>query len=73
MVVWCSHLLKSFLYVIHIVEGFGIVSEAEVYVFLEFSCFFYKPMDIGNLNSVSSAFQIQLEHLKVLCSHTVDA
>ena len=73
-VVWCSHLLKNFLQfdVIHIVKGFGIVNEAEVLVFLELSCFFYEPMDVGNLNSGSSAFQIQLEHLKVLCSHTVD-
>ena len=32
------------------------VSEAEVYIFLEFSCFFYHPMDVGNLISGSSAF-----------------
>ena len=42
--------------VIHTVQGFGIVSEAEVYVFLEFSCFFYDSMDVGNLISGSSAF-----------------
>ena len=42
--------------VIHIVKGFGIVSEAEVDVFLELSCFFYDPMDVGNLISSSSAF-----------------
>ena len=41
---------------IHIVEGFGIVSEAEVHVFLEFSCLFYDPVDFGNLISGSSAF-----------------
>ena len=39
---------------IHIVRGFNIVSEADV--FLEFSCFFYGPKDVGNLISGSSAF-----------------
>ena len=37
-------------------KGFGIVSKAEVDVFLEFSCFFSDPMDVGNLISGSSAF-----------------
>ena len=41
---------------IHTVNGFGIVSEAKVDVFLEFSCFFYDPTDVGNLTSGSSAF-----------------
>ena len=41
---------------IHTVKGFGVVNEAEVGVFLEFSCFFYDPMDIGNLISDSFAF-----------------
>ena len=41
---------------IHTVKGFSIVSEAEVDVFLELSCFFYDPTDIGNLISGSSAF-----------------
>ena len=56
--VWYSHLLKNFpqFVVIHTVKSFSIVSEAEVDVFLEFSCFFYDPMDVGNLNSGSSAF-----------------
>ena len=40
----------------HIVKGISIVSEAEVDVFLEFSCFFYDPADVGNLISDSSAF-----------------
>ena len=40
---------------IHTVKGFGTVSEAED-AFLEFSCFFYDPMDVGNLISDSSAF-----------------
>ena len=57
-VVWYSHLFKNFpqFVVIHAVKGFSIVSEAEVYVFLEFSCFFYDPKDVGNLISCSSAF-----------------
>ena len=42
--------------VIHTVEGFGIVNEAEVDVFLELSCFFDDPADVGNLISGSSAF-----------------
>ena len=42
--------------VIHTVKGFGIVNKAEVDVFLEFSCFFDDPMDIGSLISGSSAF-----------------
>ena len=56
--VWYSHLLKSFLQfvVIHTVKGFSIVSEAGVDVFLEFSCLFYDPVDVGNLISGSSAF-----------------
>ena len=41
---------------IHTVKGFGIVNKAEVDVFLEVSCFFYDPMDVGNLISGSSAF-----------------
>ena len=42
--------------VIHTVKGFSIVNEAEVDVFLELSCFFDDPMDVGNLISGSSAF-----------------
>ena len=41
---------------IHIVEGFSVVSEAEIDVLPEFSCFFYVPMDVDNLISGSSAF-----------------
>ena len=41
---------------IHIVKGFGIVNKAEIGVFLELSCFFYDPADVGNLISGSSAF-----------------
>ena len=41
---------------IHTIKGFGVVNEAEIDVFLEFSCFFFDPMDVGNLISGSSAF-----------------
>ena len=56
--VWYSHLLKNFLQfvLIHTVKGFSVVNEAEVKVFLELSCFFSDPMDVGNLISGSSAF-----------------
>ena len=56
--VWYSHLLKNFpqFAVIHTVKGFGIVNKAEVDVFLEVSCFFDDPVDVGNLISASSAF-----------------
>ena len=58
--VWYSHLLKNFpqFVVIHIVKGFSVVNEAEVDVFLELSCFFDDPADVGNLISGSSAFCI---------------
>ena len=57
-VVWYSHLFQNFpqFIVIHIVKGFGIVNKAEIYVFLELSCFFDDPADVGNLISGSSAF-----------------
>ena len=54
---WYSHLLKNFpqFIVIYTVKGFGVVIKAEVDVFLELSCFFDDPMDVGNLISGSSA------------------
>ena len=57
-VVWYAHLLKNFpqFIVIHTIKGFGIVNKAEIDVFLELSCFFYDPTDVGNLISGSSAF-----------------
>ena len=56
--VWYSHLLKNFpqFVVIHTVKGFGVVNKEEVDVFLELSCFFYDPTDVGNLISDSSTF-----------------
>ena len=44
------------LFVIHTVNVFGVVNKVEINVFLEFSCFFYDPTDVGNLISGSSAF-----------------
>ena len=57
-VVCYSHLLKNFpqFIVIHTVKGFGIVNIAEIDVFLELSCFFDDPANVGNLISGSSAF-----------------
>ena len=54
--VWYSYLLKNFpqFVVIHTVKGFGVVNKTEV--FLELSCFFDDPIDVGNLISGSSAF-----------------
>ena len=56
--VWYSHLLKNFpqFVVIYTVKGFGVINKAEVDVFLEFSCFFDDPTDVGNLISGSSVF-----------------
>ena len=53
-----SHLFKNFpqFVVIHTVKGFGIVDKAEIDVFLELSCFFDDPADLGNFISGSSAF-----------------
>ena len=57
-VAWYSHLLQNFpqFIVIHTVKGFGIVNNAEIDVFLELSCFFDEPANVGNLISGSSAF-----------------
>ena len=57
-VVWYSHLFHNFpqFIMIRTVKGFGIVNKAEVDVFLELSCFFNDPVDVGNLISGSSAF-----------------
>ena len=56
--VWYSHLFQNFpqCFVIHTIKGFGIVNQAEIDVFLELSCFFHDPADVGNLIAGSSAF-----------------
>ena len=60
--VWYSHLLKNFpqFVGIHTVKGFNIVNETDVS--LEFSRFFYDPVDVGNLISGSSA-SVYLHHV----------
>ena len=72
--VWHSHLFKNFPHfvVIHTVKGFSIVSEAEVNVFLELSCFFDDPEDVGNFISGSSAFS-KTEHQEVHSSRIAEA
>ena len=68
--VWYSHLLKIFQFVmIHTVKGFGVVNKAEVDVFQEFSCFFNDPEDVGSLISGSSAFSKSSLNT---CKFTVD-
>ena len=56
--IWYSHLFQNFpqFSVVHTVKGFGIVNKAEIDVFLELSCFFDNPADVGNLISGSFAF-----------------
>ena len=56
--IWYSHLLKNFpqFVLIHTIKGFGLISNAEVDVFLEFSCFYNDSVDVANLISGSSAF-----------------
>ena len=56
--VWYSYLFQNFsqFIVIHTVKGFGIVNKAEIDAFLDLSCFFSDPADVGNLISGSSAF-----------------
>ena len=55
---WYSHLLKNFpqFVVIYTAKGFGVVNKAEIDAFLEFSCFFYDPTDVGHLISGPSVF-----------------
>ena len=74
--VWYSHLLKNFpqFVVIHIVKVFGIVNKAEVDVFLEFSCFFHDPADVGNLISGfsgSSAFSKTSLYIRKFMVHVL--
>ena len=73
--VWYSHLFKNFpqFTVIHTVKGFGIVNKAEIDVFLERSCFFDDPVDVGHLVSGSSAFSNQLEQLEIHGSRIAEA
>ena len=56
--IWYSHIFQNFpqLIVIHTIKGCGIINKAGTDVFLELSCFFNDPADVGNLISCSSAF-----------------
>ena len=56
--VWYSHLFKSFpqFVMIHTVKDFSVVNEIEIDAFLEFPCFLYDSVNIGNLISGSCAF-----------------
>ena len=66
--VWYSHLFQNFpqFIVIHTIKGFGIVNKAEIDVFLELSCFFDDPEDVGNLISGSSYLNILLFSLVLI-------
>jgi len=70
-VVWYSHLLKSFpqFVMVHTVKDFAIVNKAEVDVFLELSCFFHDPADVGNLISGSSAFSKSSLNIRKFAVH----
>ena len=72
--VWYSNLFQNFpqFIGIHTVKGFGIVNKAGIDVFLELSCFYHDPADVGNFICGSSAFN-QLEHLKVHGSRIAEA
>ena len=69
--VWYSQLLKNFpqFVVIHKVKGLGVVNKAEVDAFLELSCFFHDPADVGNLISGSSAFSKTSLNIKEFTVH----
>ena len=70
-VVWYSNFFQNFpqFTVIHTVKGFGIVIKAEIDVFLELSCFFHDPVDLGNLISGSSAFSKTSLNIKKFTVH----
>ena len=57
--------------VIHTVKGFGIVNKAEIYVFLELSCFFDDSVDVGNLISGSSAFSKASLNIREFAVHVL--
>ena len=71
--IWYSHLFQNFpqFVVIHTVKGFGIVNKAKVDIFLELSCFFDDPTDVGNLISGSSAFSKSSLNIRKFTVHTL--
>ena len=68
-----SHLFKNFpqFLVIHTVKGYGVVIKAKVDDFLELSCFFDDPADVGNLISDSAAFSISSLNIWNLMDHVL--
>ena len=54
------------------VKGFGMVNKAEIDVFLELSCFFHDPVDVGNLISGSSAFHGHSKQYEVIPCYNFD-
>ena len=73
--IWYSQLFKNFpeVFVIHRVKGFGIADKAEADVFLELSCFFNDPKDVGNLISGSSTFFKTSLNIWKFTVHVVEA
>ena len=71
--VWYSHLFQNFpqFIRIHTVKGFGIVNKSELDVFLELSCFFHNPVDVGNLISGSSAFSKTSLNIRKFAFHVL--
>ena len=71
--VWYSHLFKNFpqFVVIHTAKGFGIVNKAEVDAFLELSCVFDDPTDVGNVISGSSAFSKSSLNIRKFMAHVL--
>ena len=53
----------------HTVKGFGIVNKAKINIFMELSCFFHDPADVGNLISDSSAFSITSLNMLMFMIH----
>ena len=72
--VWYSHLFQNFpqFIVIHTVKGFGIVNKAEIDVFLECSCFFDDPVDVGSLIAGSSAFSKTRLNIRKFTVHILE-
>ena len=72
--VWYSHLFKNFpqFVVIHTVRGFGVVNKAEVDVFLELSCFFNDPEDVGNSAFSKSSLNIWKFSVHILLKPGLD-
>ena len=70
---WYSHLFNNFaqFVVIHTVKDFSVVNETEVDVFLEFFCFFYDPVDVGNLIFGSFAFSISSLYIWMFLVHVL--